>query len=166
MKREILRATRVTSDRRSSKHSLWTNRDLVDPNLSQNPAKSRKLAVWSYGPLHSLAFSKSLQGPIWRSSSKNCGAPELWSALRGGADVVTLCCLLATELFQEARDFETTQTAFQELLTGAGGSHHSQQKMPLGVTASNNIKRNGHQELEPWHLLSLRTVIHESWHHQ
>lgn len=120
--------------------SAETQETQICLRVQQNP-------VWNYRPLQSLASPKSLWGLIWRSSTKSCGALELWSALSGGAEVVTLCCLLANELFQEGRNPGMAQRTLQKLLTGTTGSYHSQQKMLPGVTACNDIGWNGHQEL-------------------
>ena len=75
---------------------------------------------------------------------------------------MALYCLLAKELFQEARNSGMTQRTSQKLLTGATGSNHSQENTLLGVTDCNNVGRKGHLELGHWPLLSLRVMNHET----
>ena len=87
-----------------------------------------------------------------------CRTPELRSSLRGGAEVVTLHCLLAKELCQEARNSGMTQRTFQKLLTGASGVYHSQENMLLGVTECSHVGRKGHLEPGHWPLLPLRVM--------
>lgn len=152
--REMPWAKQVTSERRTSRHSLWTNGYSVDPDLSHSSAKPKKLVVSSHGSLHSLAPLSHFKASLTKLRASRVRAVEQQScALRGGAEVAMLCCLHAKEWLQEARDSGMTRRTFQKLLTGAAGSYHGQHR----VTARNSTGARGR-----WHSLPLRVMRHKS----